>query len=217
MWTYYVCHDLKPELLSDLPSAKSSVSTPSDRCEPKTTEGANAVSEETSNTEAAAKPNTASSATETTLKLHPETTTDSTSDEPNEVIPSTNGQDDNNVADAKVIEKPEHQTTESDLTTSSNPAMTNGQDGNLGEETTAPATVTSSNDYNDAHLSEALKSTNGNMDRNGVEHAEASTNSTPTNNVAANGKSENGTSEVCKFGSSGPSYNCIISLNQMFS
>ena len=47
VWTFYILHDLKPELLQDLPSAKNSNSA-SERVENQTNEGAKVESENSS-------------------------------------------------------------------------------------------------------------------------------------------------------------------------
>jgi len=54
VWTYYILHDLKPELLQDLPSANDSILA-SDRVNNQTTEGANNDTDDTKITHPSAK------------------------------------------------------------------------------------------------------------------------------------------------------------------
>jgi len=86
VWTYYILHDLKPELLQELPSAKNSISA-SDRVENQTNAVSKDDTENTHNNSSAAK-STEENSTDSSI---PQNSAETHTEKPSAVIP-TNGQ-----------------------------------------------------------------------------------------------------------------------------
>jgi len=182
VWTFYILHDLKPELLQDLPSAKNSNSA-SERVENQTNEGAKVESENSSSnnsvTESIADKSTESSIPQNSAEAHTE--------QAGPVIPS-NGQKSNelsnhNIAadsggttntltttesnDAKadnVVDQSNDQSKESDLNSKTSqqdtaPIMTNGKSVSEEKNTVSPSQMNHDAQQSPANLTS--QATNG--------------------------------------------------------
>ena len=223
VWTYYILHDLKPELLQELPSAKNSISA-SDRFENQTNDAAKDDTDKTHNNSSAAK----SPAENSTDRSIPLSTEETNTEEPGTVIP-TNGQGSNelsnhniaadsggstnssiitesNDAKAEKMVQGDHsidQRKESDLNSEASrqnvtPIMTNGKGAIPEKNTLSPSQM--NHDAQSYPSSMVSKATNGTHNKD-VKMDETSKNrlqsdDSSVNIAPENGNSNNGIKEV---------------------